>query len=275
VIFLNEDNIIRAVHTENDGYYMAWKHSGLYGPGQSSISAQPESRLATYWLWCIKCTESEDGQGKVRLFLESSEPGVLQSYLDKTEDSNFSGTRGRAGSGLAVTSLRDASRESWLVPFFDTGEKLGMMTRKSDTDSDWVLHGESFSHVTRFRILLTTPTEAFSGATHPTFPGQQIVAGTFEVDYANGTQMAEMVTLAVQLEKDGSLAVSWWDPRTQTWTFGSPVELREGPQPPPAFSAIAMMNSKFYGMADGSVLEYGVDKATVNRFVFTGKPVTR
>ncbi|KAK4034491.1 hypothetical protein C8A01DRAFT_49152 [Parachaetomium inaequale] len=236
---------------------MAWKHSGLYGPGESLISAQPQSRLATYWLWCIKCTESEDGQGKIRLFLESSEPGVLQSYLDDKEDSNFSGTRGRAGSGLAVTSRRDASSEAWLVLFFDAGEKLGMMTRKSATDSAWVLD------------------EAFSGATHPTFPGQQIVAGTFDVDYANGTHMEEMVTLAVQLEKDGSLAATWWDPRTQTWTFGSPVELKEGPQPPPAFTAIAMLNRNFYGMADGTVLEYSVGKETVNRFVFTGKPVTR
>ncbi|KAH6855847.1 hypothetical protein B0I37DRAFT_365968 [Chaetomium sp. MPI-CAGE-AT-0009] len=256
IIFLNEDNMIRAVHTEKDGYYLAWKHSGLYGPHVSPIPVQPQSRLAAYWLHCIDCTESEDANMKIRLFFEN-EPGGLHSHLHGTEDSNFAAT-GRPGSGLAVTSLRSPSREVWLVLFFDTGQKLGMMTRKSVNDSAWVFD------------------EAFSGATHPTFPGQQIVAGALEVKNANGEgSMNELMTFAVQLEKDGSLTATYWDPRTQKWTFGSPVELMDGPQPPPAFTQIAVMNRKFFGITDGTIFEYSISTETVTLFTFMGKPVAR
>jgi hypothetical protein len=79
--------------------------------------------------------------------------------------------------------------------------------------------------------------------------------------------MKEMVTITVQVEKDGSLAATYWDPRTQKWPFGSPVELTGGPQPPPAFRAIAIMNRKFYGMVDGAVLEYTIDKETPDAFL--------
>jgi hypothetical protein len=76
--------------------------------------------------------------------------------------------------------------------------------------------------------------------------------------------------VAVQLEKNGTLAATYWDPLSDEWTFGKPVELVGGPQPVPAFSAIAMnIARKFYGIADGALLEYRIDPANLARFVFT------
>jgi hypothetical protein len=102
----------------------------------------PES-VTVPGVYCIECPGSGDVNKKIHLFFEG-EPGGLRSYLDDMGDSNSSGI-GRAGSGLAVTSVCPASGEAWLVLFFDTGEKLGMMTKKSDNDSTWVLDGGSLN----------------------------------------------------------------------------------------------------------------------------------
>ena len=42
-----------------------------------------------------------------------------------------------------------------------------------------------------------------------------------EVDGEDGKAMNETVIIAVQLEKDGSAIASFWNPRTQKWTFGT------------------------------------------------------
>jgi hypothetical protein len=81
--------------------------------------------------------------------------------------------------------------------------------------------------------------------------------------------------LAVQLEQDGSVAATYWDPRldsgaeAEKWTFGAHVEFVGGVQPAPAFKGIAMnIDGKFYGVADGAILEYLVDKTNVTRFEY-------
>jgi hypothetical protein len=125
------------------------------------------------------------------------------------------------------------------------------------------------------------PTDAFAGATHPTFAGQQIAATAFEVDPRGEKDVKDSAILAVQLEQDGKLALTYWDPRieskgsTDKWTFGSPVQLEGGPQPTPSFTAIAMnLDGKFYGIADGAVLEYTVQRDDVTRFVYKPGNVT-
>ena len=75
--------------------------------------------------------------------------------------------------------------------------------------------------------------------------------------------------LALQLEVDGSLAATYWDPRASTWTFGAAVALVGGPQAP-TFSVIAVNNDcKFYGIVGGTILEYLIDSSNPTRFVFT------
>jgi len=75
--------------------------------------------------------------------------------------------------------------------------------------------------------------------------------------------------LALQLEVNGSLAATYWDPRASVWTFGAAVSLVGGPQTP-TFSVIAVNNDgKFYGVVGGTILEYLIDSNNPTRFVFT------
>jgi hypothetical protein len=79
----------------------------------------------------------------------------------------------------------------------------------------------------------------------------------------------EGAILALQLEQDGRLAATYWDPRAGKWIFGSPIQFAGGPQPVPAFKAIAMnINRKFYGIVEGAILEYLIDNDKITQFVF-------
>lgn len=122
---------------------MFWRGSALYE--DSRIPAHPQSGLAAYWLHCVpRCAPSEaDGAGLVRMFFED-EPGSLTTYIGAPwkESPDFSGT-GRAGSGLATTPYyRSDSGARHMMLFFDTGEKLGMMTRKNN-ETVWVFDGQA------------------------------------------------------------------------------------------------------------------------------------
>ncbi|KAH6849892.1 hypothetical protein B0I37DRAFT_370173 [Chaetomium sp. MPI-CAGE-AT-0009] len=257
VLFLDKDNVVREVYTKDDGQYRVWKQGALYT--DIRIAAQPQSRLAAYWLGCVpKCPSSEDGHVQVRIFFED-EPGSLASYLGATwaRATNFTAT-GRVGSGLATTPYyRSDADVTRMMFFFDTGEKLGMMTRNYD-EANWAFD------------------QSYAGETHPTFPGQQIAATKVQVAPLDEKPVKDSAILAVQLEQDGGLAATYWHPRadssgnTGKWTFGRPVELVGGPQPPPAFKTIAMnMDAKFYGIADAAILEYTIDNQNLTRFTFT------
>lgn len=97
-------------------------------------------------------------------------------------------------------------------------------------------------------------------------------------DINNNQPVISWALLAVQLEKDGQLAATYWDPRVPSegavdkWRFGSHVELVGGPEPAPTFRKIAMnIDRKFYGIADNAILEYRVDQADLTRFVYIGE----
>ncbi|AEO56842.1 hypothetical protein MYCTH_2302231 [Thermothelomyces thermophilus ATCC 42464] len=215
---------------------MAWKHSALYGPGELSIPASPQSSLAGYQFYCwARCQEAKRVRTRCKY---SSRASRVRSFSS------------------ATTASLATSGEMRMLLFFDAGDKLGMMHRNSANDSTWVLD------------------ERPSRERHPTFPGQQIAATSFPIHYEDGTTPPGWAILAVQLEKYGSLTATYWDPRTQEWTFGSPVELVGGPEPPPAFTAIGInLDLRFYGIADGAILEYRVDKASFTSFYFTSTPV--
>lgn len=91
---------------------------------------------------------------------------------------------------------------------------------------------------------------------------------SFEIE-VEGTRPKDGVILALQLEQDGRPAATYWDPRAKNWTFGSPIQFAGGPQPPSTFKAVAMnMNLKFYGIVNGAILEYLIDKKKITNFVF-------
>ncbi|KAL2152462.1 hypothetical protein VTH82DRAFT_5646 [Thermothelomyces myriococcoides] len=261
----------------------------MYGPGRLSIPASPQSSLAGYWFYCwATCQESEWGRNKLQVFVEGREDNDIQLYIDQMRDTNLTATS-RPGSGLATTPSLTTSGEMRMLLFYDTGEKLGMMHRKSADDRTWVLDGKfsrskaPVASCAPFRIESAvahmrdpiTPTEAFRGETHPTFPGQKIAATSFPpVSDSDGSSPPGWAILAVQLEKDGSLSATYWDPKTREWTFGSPVELIGGPDPPPKFTAIGLnLDLRFYGIADGAILEYRVDKSAFTSFYFVSNPV--
>ena len=75
--------------------------------------------------------------------------------------------------------------------------------------------------------------------------------------------------IALQLEKDGSLAATYSDPASDAWTFGKPVELAGGTQTTPKFTAIATnFGRRFFGLADGGALEYKIED-TLPKFTYT------
>jgi hypothetical protein len=258
-----------------------WRQSELYDG--TRIQAQPQSHLTAYWLYCSPvCDVSEtDGEGKVRVFLEDN-PGQFATYIGGSTPAawvattNFSG-RGRVGSGLATTPYyRSASDSTHMVFFYDTGEKLGMMGRENN-DTTWKFNGE---RLTTYHLLDPgafdtfepanhhRPIDAFAGSTHATFPGQHIAATSFYME-VDGTPPGDGAILALQLENDGRLAATYWDPRAGKWTFGGPIQFAGGPQPAPAFKSIAMnVKRKFYGIVDGAILEYLIDNDKITRFVF-------
>lgn len=83
------------------------------------------------------------------------------------------------------------------------------------------------------------------------------------------SQKPSWAIVAVQAEQDGSLAATYWDPRVGEWVFGQRVEFQGGPQALPAFSAISMnIARRFYGIVNGTILEYRMDPENLTRFVF-------
>jgi hypothetical protein len=152
-MFIDEENVVRNVYTSDGGQYQSWKKKGLYEGAK--VPAHAQSRLAAYWLRCsqtMKCPSSEDGQPSVRMFFEN-EPGNLVTYIGApwVQLTNFSAT-GREGSGLATTPYyRSDDDVTRLMFFFDTGEKLGMMTRKNANQKDWAFDGECLTK--RLRVL--------------------------------------------------------------------------------------------------------------------------
>jgi hypothetical protein len=108
--------------------------------------------------------------------------------------------------------------------------------------------------------------DAFSGNTHPTFEGQQIVATSFEM--AQGDGPLSWTILALQVEGDGSLAATFFDPRNSAWNFGKPVTFVGGPQNP-NFTLIAVNHHrKLYGVVNQAILEYRIDNSNLARLIY-------
>ncbi|GAB1316300.1 hypothetical protein MFIFM68171_06510 [Madurella fahalii] len=247
LFYIDLYNNVRALITF-DRSYQSWRLGTLYDRDQA-ILASPESQLDVCWLVCGEsCRGSKDGDSQIRFFFEDTR-GDLQAYYGNpwVPSANFN-QNGRPGSALASTAYRSDSGSMDMKLFFDTGEKLGMMSWTNDTS--WYFD------------------EAFSGPTWPTFQGQKMATMSFSV---TGTSSEpSWAILVVQLERNGSLTATYWDPRNQRWTFGVPVRLVGELQLEPAFSAIAMnMDRRFYGIANGSILEYRVTSSDFTQFEFT------
>ncbi|GAB1315309.1 hypothetical protein MFIFM68171_05519 [Madurella fahalii] len=192
----------------------------------------------------------KDGVDQVRLFFEDeARAGIRQGFAGaKWFDTRFEQSV-RVGTGMAATPFVPSSGTMDMRLFFDTGEKLGMMSWSNDTG--WV------------------PDEAFFGPTHPTFESQIITAAAFPLEPSITSMGPSWAIVAVQVERDGRLAATCWDPRVNKWIFGQHIELDGGPQPPPVFSAIAMnIAYRFYGTVNGTILEYHIDRENLTRFVF-------
>jgi hypothetical protein len=104
-------------------------------------------------------------------------------------------------------------------------------------------------------------------ATHATFAGQQIIGTSFATE-AEGDAPA-WVVMALQLEKDGSLTATYWDPGSSKWNFGKAVTIKNGPKNP-VFTMIAVdYDRKFYGVIDGEVYEYRIDRDNPTSLVYS------
>lgn len=139
IIYLDGDNGIREVYTK-DRALQYWQKGDLYT--KAYIRANAQSRLASYWLECKpSCSGSKDGVNQVRLFFEDADrAGSLRGYAGAGWfDTGFEQSV-RGGAALAATPFVSTSGTVDMRLFFDTGEKLGMMSWSNDTS--WVLDGK-------------------------------------------------------------------------------------------------------------------------------------
>ncbi|KAK4141592.1 uncharacterized protein C8A04DRAFT_30835 [Dichotomopilus funicola] len=261
IFFLDTSNVVRAVYTKSDDTYRYWRPTHLYSDAR--LLAAPDTQLSAYWLDCTPaCRGNPDGGDQIRLFFESASDDMLHAYVGAPwkEAPSFSQS-GRAASALAAVPFMYNGNGLGMRLFFDVGDKLAMKSWGNSTGWHYA--------------------DAFKGSTHPTFPSQQIAASSFAVspsDVNNNQPVLSWALIALQLEQDGQLAATYWDPRVPSkgavdkWTFGSRVELVGGPEPAPRFQRIAMnIDRKFYGIADNVILEYQVDQADLTRFVYVGE----
>lgn len=79
------------------------------------------------------------------------------------------------------------------------------------------------------------------------------------------------VVQALQLEKDGSLTTTYWDPSASEWKFGKAVTLKNGPDKA-AFTQVAVnYDRRFYGVIDGAVYEYRISRDDPTQLVYKGQ----
>jgi hypothetical protein len=107
----------------------------------TGIAASAQSRLAGYWIQGgASCKGSLQGADLTRLFFEDAEPGFVRGYAGaKWRDIGFN-RKARPGAGLATTPHLAANGEMHQRVFFDSGDKLGMVSWRNDTG--WVDDGE-------------------------------------------------------------------------------------------------------------------------------------
>ncbi|KAH6896506.1 hypothetical protein B0T10DRAFT_543985 [Thelonectria olida] len=242
--FLQTDNRLVEVHS-NVETLDDWELGDLY---KANVKVDNGTRIAADWFMCSPdCNGGSDGVDQNRIFF--SEDNELKGYSNVPWVQVDLDAKARSGSGVGAVPFVPPSGPMEMRLFFDTGSKLGLAHWTNSTG--WASDN------------------SFSGNTHATFSGQQIVATSFATETEG--EAPAWVVMALQLEKDGSLAASYWDPKAEEWNFGKAVSLKGGPKDA-AFSMIAVdYDRKFYGVIDGEVYGYRIDRDDPTRLVYTAE----